>query len=127
LVFLVLSFFLTFLPISIMHSSSPHSCYMPCQSHTPWLDHSNYTWWRVQVMNLLTMQFYATSRHFISLQSKYSPQHPVLKHPQSMSSLNVTDQVSHPHRTIGKIIVLYILICMFLDSWWEDKRICTEH
>jgi hypothetical protein len=24
------------------------------------------------------------SRYFISLRSKYSPQHPVLKHPQSM-------------------------------------------
>jgi hypothetical protein len=23
---------------------------MPCSSHPPWLDHSNYTWRRVQVM-----------------------------------------------------------------------------
>jgi hypothetical protein len=23
---------------------------MPCPSHPPWLDHSNYTWRRVQVM-----------------------------------------------------------------------------
>jgi hypothetical protein len=22
----------------------PHSCYMPCQSHPPSLDHSNYVW-----------------------------------------------------------------------------------
>jgi hypothetical protein len=28
------------------------------------------------------MQFYQTSCHFISLRSKYSPRHPVLKHPQ---------------------------------------------
>jgi hypothetical protein len=26
---------------------------MPCPSHPPWLDHSNYTWRRVQVMKLL--------------------------------------------------------------------------
>jgi hypothetical protein len=26
-----------------MHSCSPHSYYMPCPSHPPWLDHSNYT------------------------------------------------------------------------------------
>jgi hypothetical protein len=35
-------------------------------------------------MNLLIMQFSPTSCHFISLRSKHSPQHPVLKHPQSI-------------------------------------------
>jgi hypothetical protein len=29
-----------------------HSFYMPCSSHPPWLDHSNYAWRRVQVMNV---------------------------------------------------------------------------
>jgi hypothetical protein len=37
------------------------------------------------------------------------------------SSLSVSDQVSHPYKTIGKIIVLYILIFIFLDSKLEDK------
>jgi hypothetical protein len=32
-----------------------HSCYIPCPSHPPWLDHSNYTWRRVKVMKLLIM------------------------------------------------------------------------
>ena len=31
-------------------------------------------------------------------------------------SLNVTDQVSHPYKTTGKIIVLCIVIFTFLDS-----------
>jgi hypothetical protein len=30
------------------------------------------------------MQFPPISRHIIPLRSKYSPQHPVFKHPQSM-------------------------------------------
>jgi hypothetical protein len=30
---------------------------MLCPFHPPWLDHSNYTWRRVQVMKLLIMQF----------------------------------------------------------------------
>jgi hypothetical protein len=80
-------------------------------------------------MKLLIMQFYSPSHHFISLRSKYSPQHPVLKHPQSGFSLNVGDQVSHPYTTTGKMIVLYILILMFLDSRREDKkdkRFCSE-
>jgi hypothetical protein len=53
LVFLVVSFFLASPPISYMHSFFSHSCRMPCPSDPPWLDHSNYTWRRVQVMKLL--------------------------------------------------------------------------
>jgi hypothetical protein len=49
---------------------------MPCPSHPPWLDHSNCTWRRVQVMKFLIMQFSPTSCHFIFLWSIYSPQHP---------------------------------------------------
>jgi hypothetical protein len=40
---------------------SPYSCYIPCLSHSPWLDHPNYTWRRVQVMKLLIMQFSSAS------------------------------------------------------------------
>jgi hypothetical protein len=49
-------FLLAFPSVSFKHSSSPHSSYMPCPSHPAWLDHSNYTWGRVQVMKLLIMQ-----------------------------------------------------------------------
>jgi hypothetical protein len=87
LIFLVVSFLLAFPPISYMHSSSPHSCYISRLSHPTLLHHSNYTWRRVHVMNLLIMQLSPFFRQFISLLSKYSPQHLVLKHPQSMFSL----------------------------------------
>ena len=42
------------------------------------------------------------------------------------SSLSVSDQVSHPYKTAGKIIVLCILIIKFLDSKLEDKIFYTE-
>jgi hypothetical protein len=45
-----------------MRSSSPPFGYMPCPSHPPWLDHSNYSERRVQVMKLLIMQFSSTCR-----------------------------------------------------------------
>ena len=43
-----------------------------------------------------------------------------------LSTLNVSDQASHPYKTTDKIVVLYILIFNFLDSNLEDKRFCTE-
>jgi hypothetical protein len=51
--------------------------------------------------------------YFIPLKSKYSPQHPVLKHPQT--PLIVRDQVSDPYKTTGRIVLLYILTFKFLD------------
>jgi len=43
-----------------------------------------------------------------------------------LSSRNVSDQVSNPYQTTGKIEVLYMLIFKFLDSNLGDKRFCTE-
>jgi hypothetical protein len=87
LVFLVVSYLLAFQSISYMHSSSPHSCYNTCPSCLTSVDHSNYTWRRVEVMKLLIMQCSHTSCHFISLWYRYSSQQPILKHPQSVPPL----------------------------------------
>jgi hypothetical protein len=32
------------------------------------------------------------------------------------------NEVSHPYRT-GKIIVLYVLIYIFLEGRWKDRRL----
>ena len=42
------------------------------------------------------------------------------------SFLNVSDQISHPYKTKGKIIAPYTLIFLFLGGKLEDKRFCTE-
>jgi hypothetical protein len=44
----------------------PRSCYMPRPSHPPRLDHSNYTWRRVQITKLLVVQFSPSSTQMFS-------------------------------------------------------------
>jgi hypothetical protein len=108
---------------SYMHSSALHSSYMPLPSHSPWLDHSNYTWRRVQVIKLLIMQFSRTSRHFISLRSRYSPS-PSPSHistdGQSVS-LSWCRALSRAHDQI------LVTVWQFLSCLWEgalsDERV----
>jgi len=51
---------------------------------------------------------------------------PFLKNLGLHSYLIVSNHDSHPYKTTGTIIVLYILIFIFLDCKVEDKRFCTE-
>ena len=37
------------------------------------------------------------------------------------SSLKVRDQITHPHTTTGKIILLHISVPVLLDCKWEEK------
>jgi hypothetical protein len=71
------------------------------------------------------MQSSPASHHF-PLRSKYSPQHPVLRHPQSLFFPYCEGQVSHPDKITGKIVFFYILIFKFLERIQEDKRFWTE-
>jgi hypothetical protein len=84
LVFLVFSFFLDFPPVTYKRSSSLPFVVLPCPSHPPLFEHSNYTWQRTDVTKLLTMQPSPTSCHSISFRYKCSPHHPVFKHLQSL-------------------------------------------
>jgi len=68
----------------VCDSHVSHVCYMPSPSHPHWLDHPNNVRWGVQVMMLLIIQSSPSSRHFLPLRSKYSFQHPLLKHCQSV-------------------------------------------
>jgi hypothetical protein len=57
------------------------------------------------------------------LGSKYSSLRTLFSNTlKQCSSLKVTDQISHPYKTTGKVIGLYILIRMFLDNRQEDEN-----
>jgi hypothetical protein len=49
----------------------------------------------LKIMKLLVIQFPTLSHHFNPLQSKYSSQHPVFKHPQSMFHTSFTPIQNH--------------------------------
>jgi hypothetical protein len=69
LAFLVISFLLTFPPISYMHSSSSHSCYMPWPSHPTSLYYSNYTYEEYKLWNSSLCSFLnLLSLHLSSVQ-----------------------------------------------------------
>jgi hypothetical protein len=94
-----------------------HAVPLSCPSHPSAVHHSNYTWRRVQVMKLLIMQFCPTSLHFTPLFSQTILLSTQVSNTLSLCpTLNVRNQVSHPHKTADNIIVLYILIYAFLVS-----------
>jgi hypothetical protein len=52
-------------------------------------------------MELLIMPFSPSFQHFISLQYKYSPQHPVLEHPESVVTYGMM-------KYFTKVIIIFL-------------------
>jgi hypothetical protein len=100
-----------------MHSSYPRAYYTPRPYHRPWLDHSNYTWRTVRVMELLIMQFSPTSYHFIPLRSKYSPTPSAYVPPLMSETMFHTHTRSFPTKT------LYASTC--IKQYKSVQRSCT--
>ena len=67
---------------SVYASRVPHSRYMPLSSHSSPFYHPNNIGWGFQIMKLLIIQLPLLPSYLIPLRPKYSPQHPILKHPQ---------------------------------------------
>jgi hypothetical protein len=99
---------------------------MPCPSHLPWHDLPNDIYWWVQIMKFLTVQLPPFPRHITLLGPDILLKTLFSDTLNLCSSLSVRDQVSHPHKTSGRIMVLYILTFTFLDSRRDDKRLWTE-
>jgi hypothetical protein len=99
-----------------------YAYYMHNPSHTSWFDYPNNIGWSVQIMKPLIMQFYPI------LLWGLLP----LSYVQILSSspcsfnmcsfLRMKDQISHLHRTEGKIIDLCSLLSPFIDKRWDVRR-----
>jgi hypothetical protein len=72
------------------------------------------------------LQFSPTSYHFIHLQSNILLSNLFSNTLSLCTFLNVGDQVSNPYKPTSKIIGLYIIIFVILDSGREDKRFWTK-
>ena len=105
---------------------SPHTRYMPRPSHSSRFYHLNNIGWRVQIIKFLIMQFSPLTCYLVLLGPNILLSTLFSNTLSLRSSLNDSDQVSHPYKTIGRIIVLHVLIFKFLDSKLEDKRFCKE-
>ena len=105
----------------------PYTCYMPRPSHSSRFAHPHNIWLAAQIIKLFIMLFSQLTYHLDPLGPKYYPQHPILKNLSLSSFPSVSDQVSHPYKTTGKIIFLYDLIYKFLYSkmLWQHYGVCT--
>ena len=84
----------------IYASPLTHMCYMSCPFHSSRFWHPHNIGWAVQIIKLLIMQL-----PLLPLTSSLIDPNILSLH----SSLNVSNQVSHPYKRTGKIIVVYIL------------------
>jgi hypothetical protein len=106
-------------------STTPFPLYASCHSNLILLDLSTQIVFGNKYRSCSSsLRSLLHSRYFVPLIPKYLPQHPIPQNPQPMF-LSQRAQVSHPYK-MGKIIFLHTLIFTFLDSKFEDKRICTE-
>jgi len=67
---------------TVYASSLAHTRYMTHPSHSPRFDHPNNICRGLQIIKLLITQFSPLSCYLVPLRPKYSPQHPIPKHPQ---------------------------------------------
>ena len=69
-------------------------------------------------MKIHIVRYLPLSCYFFLRRPKCLPQHLFLNTFSLYCSFTLRDQVLHPYKTTGKIIVPYILIVIFLDGKW---------
>jgi hypothetical protein len=113
---IVISYLLNVLLPSRMEYSSHNACYIPNYLINLAFRRHNNIRGHLYSVRLFIRQFSPSFCYFISLRSKYSPQHPVLTL-SLCSSINATDKVSHPYKRTARS-----QLCIALFTGTESRR-----
>jgi hypothetical protein len=97
----------------------------PAQCYPSWFNDLNNIW-AEQITELITMQFYPSSCHFIPLRSILLRAPFSTTHSTCVPCLMLRYQVPQPYKRTDKIILLCILIFTFLHSRRKDKIFGTS-
>jgi hypothetical protein len=115
--------FLQAFPSRTSHAFFSSPTRTSCPAQPPWFDLTNDIWGWVQIVNLLIVQLPPFSCYLILLGPTILLRTLFSNTFSLCCSLNVRDQVSHPYKTTGRIMVLCILTFTFLDSRRKDKSL----
>jgi len=102
-------------------SPLPHTRYMPRPSNSSRFYHPSSLGWEVQIFSPSLCSFLHSPVTSFLLGPNILLSALFSNTVTWLTSPNVSDQVSHPYKTTGKVIVVYTLIFKFLDSKLEDK------
>ena len=80
--------------------ASPLLIRATCSAHLILLDHPNNIGWGVQIIRSPLCSFSPLPCYFVPLRPKYSPQHPILKHPQREDDACVLIFVTVKHAAV---------------------------
>ena len=93
-------------PTRTLYTPLPHMCYMPYPSHSPQFDHPINIGWGVQIIKFLIMYFSPLLCYLVPPRSN-TLLSTLFSNTLSLHwSLSVSDQVSHPYKTMDKITAL---------------------
>jgi hypothetical protein len=71
-------------------------------------------------MRLYITQFQPASCYLLSPEPKYSLQHPVFKHPQSIFPINMRNKVTHRYKTTCIAVLCMLTLCLKKQTKRQD-------
>jgi hypothetical protein len=114
-----------------LYTLFPHTRDMPTPSYSSTFYHPHNIGWAVQIMQFLIMKFSPLPCYLFTLRPKYSPQHPILKHPQPTSvPPSIWDTKFHTRtkqQEKSRFCILYFILYILDSKRNVDTNDVTSH